>query len=487
MKQTIAPAVVVCFLVLAFGFEVVASPRSRGRIQPSVSAWDQPFGATAEDRGDVFQRLRGTPPAGPALLPKPLENLDERQLVLCLTQHAWGYFRDLVDKETHLPLDRIDLSPTPRAAPRTSMTNIAMYITSTVGAMDLGIISAQEGRQRLEDVLQALVRLPQWRGLPYEWVRTDTLEPEEPKIVSAVSCGWLACALIVAEKVLDGEAQVRCRTLFANMDFRALYDAEKGLLFGHYNATQNKLSDYHNGVVMSETRIASVIAIGKGDVPPQHWFRMFRVLPAHQKNTAGKMHHYQGVPVFEGCFEFAGIRLVPSWGGSLFEFTMPSLFVAERQWAPHSFGENGRRAVLAQRAWAQEKGYPVWGFSPCATPSGMGYDVFGVPALGMNGYPEKGVVTPHASFLALEYSPAAAVENLKNLIQRFEMMGPYGPYDAVEVRSGAVARTYLALDVGMSIIAATNFLRDGAIQKRFHQDAVAKRLEPLLREERFEF
>ena len=92
-----------------------------------------------------------------------------------------------------------------------------------------------------------------------------------------------------------------------------------------------------------------------------------------------------------------------------------------------------------------EAGYGFWGFSPSNTPEG-GYGVYGVDGAGMdpNGKPsnegntlvdhgfagcpdrpakpdplptdyKNGVVTPHASFLALRYAPGAARDNLRRL------------------------------------------------------------------------
>lgn len=113
---------------------------------------------------------------------------------------------------------------------------------------------------------------------------------------------------------------------------------------------------------------------------------------------------------------------------------MVTLFVPEDVWAPRSWGINHPLYVRAQIAHGlEEVGYGYWGFSPAASPRG-GYEVYGVKALGTYtlGYfsyeigppvlpplmPHStrfthGVVTPHASFLALRYAPHEAVANLR--------------------------------------------------------------------------
>src|SRR5262249_571175 len=70
---------------------------------------------------------------------------------------------------------------------------------------------------------------------------------------------------------------------------------------------------------------------------------------------------------------------VPSWGGSMFEALMPTLVLDEPRWAAGSLGPNDVSHAAIQRRWAgEELGLPVWGMSPCATPSHDGYGEYGV-------------------------------------------------------------------------------------------------------------
>ena len=41
-------------------------------------------------------------------------------------------------------------------------------------------------------------------------------------------------------------------------------------------------SQYHYGLLYTEARVLSLIAIGKGDVPEAHWFRLERTLPPEE-------------------------------------------------------------------------------------------------------------------------------------------------------------------------------------------------------------
>jgi hypothetical protein len=193
----------------------------------------------------------------------------------------------------------------------------------------------------------------------------------------------------------------------------------------------------------------------------------------------------RGYTFFGGWYEWGGVRYVPSWGGSTFEALMPTLVLDERRHALASLGANDAAQATVQRRYALETlGYPVWGMSPSATPSGVGYGEYGVRMLGSLGYP-PGAVTPHASALALAVTPVEAVANLRRLAERYDIYGDFGLYDAVDPQSGVVAHAYLTLDQSMILIAAVNYLMDGVVQRRFAADPIVANVLPLLTAEQF--
>jgi hypothetical protein len=178
---------------------------------------------------------------------------------------------------------------------------------------------------------------------------------------------------------------------------------------------------------------------------------------------------------------------VPSWGGSLFEFLMPTLVLNEKELAPKSFGLNNKIAVQAHIKFAREKGYPVWGISPCSTPDGRygGYSEFGVAQIGTKGYKDEGIITPHVSFLALDALPEEAIKNIRKLLKIGYIYGEFGLYDSLNIKTLEVGKKYLMLDQGMVLCAINNFLNQGILKKRFHQDSVGKAIEKLLAIEEF--
>jgi len=395
-----------------------------------------------------------------------------------------------VDKKTHLPVDHIKNDLKPHIGDYTSPTNIGLYLLACIAAHDFKWLKSEEAAERVSATLGTLEKLPRWEGLFFNYYNTTNLQVTN-QFVSSVDNAWLASALVVVRQAFP-ELEERATAILNGMSFRKLFSEEVGQFFVGYDAEKGSFRNNHYGLLSSETRILSYIAIGKGDVDESHWFRLYRTLPPdwdwQKQIPKGEEITILGHKVFEGYYTYHDIPVVPSWGGALFEFLMPTLLIDELRVAPKGLGANGRNAIRAHIQYAvQEKEYPVWGLSPCAVVKGPrgGYEEFGVPDIGSKGYKEGSVVTPHVTFLALPFEPAEAIKNIRAFLSLFPIYGPYGFYDSVDVKKGEVAYQYLALDQGMILIALDNYLNADAITSRFHADKIASKMEPLLAAEEF--
>lgn len=416
---------------------------------------------------------------------------DDRKLLMDIAKRTWGYFRDIIDTKRHLPLDHIELVPEKKIGDYTSPTNIGLYLISVVSAYQLKFIDKEEALDRINGTLEVIEKLPKWQGLLYNFYSTTNLQIGR-RYISSVDNGWFAAGLIITRQAFPEESEKICSKLLKEMDFSALYDKNIGQVCLGYDTEENKLSSYHYGLLVSEARLTSLIAIGKGDIPQEHWFRIYRTLPGEwtwqSQLPQGEWKEYLGNKVLKGYYNYRDIKIVPSWGGSIFEFLMPTLVLKEKELAPDGLGLNDSRAIKGHIDYAlKEKGYPVWGISPSSTVDNSygGYSEFGVTALGSKGYKDDGIITPYASLLAIDFFPRETINNIKQLIKLYNIYGEYGLYDAVDIRTGKVSYRYLSLDQGMILISLNNYLNEGIIRKMFHADEVIKRVEPLLRVEKF--
>jgi hypothetical protein len=420
-------------------------------------------------------------------------------------------YRSITAMTTGLGLtsDKIDVSGPghPVPARQTSPTNIGSGLWSTVAAAGLGVISRADMHRDLSRTVAAVERLERHHGFwlnGYDAYDGSVLTtwpenggPVRP-FLSSVDNAWLITGLRIAAHA-DPALHPRIARLLADADWSYYYTpydpadpaGRPGQLRGGFWTDNGEPTGHHYGALNTEPRMASYLGIADGSLPAEHYWHLYRtMLPEWEQEQApgGWYATIDGFQVWQGHYTHRGRKLVPTWGGSTFEALMVPLFVPEPEWAPHSWGTTHRRYVRSQieHGLVEEK-YGYWGFSPANIPEG-GYREYGVDAIGQqtDGYYSLGVVTPHASFLALPFARGEAVANLRALARDFGAYDEeYGFRDSVNVTTGRVSDFVLALDQGMIAAAIAQQLRPGLLQQPFRTGGFASRLRPLLSRERF--
>ena len=455
-------------------------------VPPKKKAWEASFGGEAAARPHIRARLAGWPER--VLAPRPHRDVTDREFIMGLARDTWRGLSSFVDRDHRLPVDNVRLGAAPRVGDYTNITTVGLRMVAIVAARELALVSEAEALSELRGLLATLDRLETHAGFFFNYYDTTSLE-RSSNFVSFVDSSWLTAGLMVVRATFP-ELRATTTRLIDAQDYRFFYDPTAQRMSHGYYVHRASRSVYHYGVLYAESRLGSLIAIGKGDVPEAHWFRMVRTFPpACRWQTGRPVGHWpkavRGYVFYGGWYEWGGVRFVPSWGGSAFEALMPTLVLDEPRHAAVNLGANDRAHASVQRRYALETlGYPVWGMSPSAMPTGTDYGEYGVRVLGSLGYP-PGAVTPHASALALAVTPAEAVANLRRLAERYDIYGDFGFYDAVDPVSGAVTHAYLSLDQSMILIAAANYLRDGVVQRRFAADPIVTNVLPLLSAEHF--
>jgi cyclic beta-1,2-glucan synthetase len=251
------------------------------------------------------------------------------------------------------------------------------------------------------------------------------------------------------------------------MKMRLLYDANRRL-FGVGYAVGGPLEfNSHYDLLASECRLASLVAIAKGEVPVEHWHAMARPLASSH-----------------------GGRTLLSWSGTMFEYLMPLLFT--RSFSNSLLDHACRDAIGQQIAYGHEKGVP-WGVSEAAYSALDAnqiyqYKAFGVPNLALKpGLEDDLVVSPYSSMLALVVDSEGALDNLRRLAG-YDLDGPMGFYESIDFsrensrdgKPGIVIYTYMAHHQGMSLLALDAALNHDAMRHRFHRDVRIRAVESLL-------
>jgi cyclic beta-1,2-glucan synthetase len=253
------------------------------------------------------------------------------------------------------------------------------------------------------------------------------------------------------------------------MDFHFLFNERRQVFHIGYNAATENLDESYYDLLASEARIASLVAIAKGNVPHSHWLHLGR--PVTKVN---------------------GKQVLLSWSGTMFEYLMPVLFA--KNYAGTFLSDSCFAALEAQIDYGHRKHVP-WGVSESgyfAFDASLNYQyrAFGVPELGYKrDLPDDMVVASYASVLGLSLQPQAVLRNLAHL-QDLNMLGRFGLYEALDYTQArlpagqkhAIVLSYMAHHQGMILLAACNALLQDVMVQRFHADENIQSIELLLQE-----
>jgi cyclic beta-1,2-glucan synthetase len=261
----------------------------------------------------------------------------------------------------------------------------------------------------------------------------------------------------------------RARAIAMAMQFGFLVEPERQLLTIGYRVADRAQDPSCYDLLASEARLASFVAIAKGDLPVRHWFRLGRSLTRVDGGSA-----------------------LVSWSGSMFEYLMPVLVMREPEGSV--LGETSRMIVERQIEYGSERNLP-WGVSESAFNARdreftYQYSSFGVPGLGLQrGLGDEAVVAPYATGLAAMIDPKAAIRNFEHL-QKLGGRGQFGWYEALDfsplrLPEGVAVvpvRAFMAHHQGMILVAIANVLKDGMFRTCFHSNSVIQATELLLQE-----
>ncbi len=192
---------------------------------------------------------------------------------------------------------------------------------------------------------------------------------------------------------------------------RFLYDAGRRL-FGSATRWAGRSSSPAITICSpANARLASLVAIAKGDVPVEHWFALGRPLvsTAHGQDAAFLERHDVRIPdaaaVHANLHEFAARSCVPR-GGATADRLRPR---KRRAWG---ISESAYSALDANQIYQ--------------------YRAFGVPALALKpGLEDDLVVAPYATMLALTVDPVTPSRTCGGCAD-LDLDGPMGFYESID-------------------------------------------------------
>jgi cyclic beta-1,2-glucan synthetase len=292
-----------------------------------------------------------------------------------------------------------------------------------------------------------------------------SLPPDSPLAASAASLRSLlsdAAQRLTQLKTDIATIAAKAECCADAMQYGFFFVESRQLLSIGYDGGTGELHSACYDLLASEARIASFIAVTKGDIPQQSWFRLDR---------SHVLVH--------------GHPALLSWTGTMFEYMMPSLWM--RTFPNTLIARSLESAVRIQRDHVRNIpwGISESGFAKMDPLGRYAYQAWGIPALALKYGAEDGpVISPYSSFLALSILRKEAITNLRRMAG-MNWMGNYGFYEAADYTEGKqpeLVRSWMAHHQGMCLLAVTNLLKDNLIQHWFHGTPRVRAAELLLHE-----
>ena len=290
-----------------------------------------------------------------------------------------------------------------------------------------------------------------------------------PDTMSVVSLATQLRSLLVAaqDKLLKLQADITSIAAEAERhaeatDYSFLLEESRQLLSIGYDGVSDKLNSACYDLLASEARIATFLAVAKGDIPQRSWFRLDR------SHTLVR-----------------GRAALLSWTGTMFEYMMPALWM--RTFPDTLITRSLESVAHIQRSYLREIpwGISESGWAKVDNIGRYGYQAWGIPSLALKYGAEDGpVISPYSTFLAMPFLRDEALANLHRMVQ-LGWSGPYGFYEAADYTEGSqprLVRSWMAHHQGMSLLAITNLLHENIIQHWFHSNPIVRAAELLLHE-----
>ena len=402
------------------------------------------------------------------LHPKEKLSKKEEEEIKRLAKTTWKFFEDFMTEENnYLIMDNYQVNREIKEDVKTSPTNIGLSMMACISAYELEFITLEQSINKLKGVIETIERLEKWNGHLYNWYNVKTLDRMHPPFISTVDSGNIAASLFVVQEFLkqnnEENLHNRVDNLIKQMNFRHLYNKAEGVFSIGYNVFEEKLETYNYNKFASESRLASYIAIVKGDIKNEHWFAMDKTLTTLDRKKG-----------------------LLSWSGTSFEYFMPLVWM--KTYPNTLLDESYYFAHYCQKKYMNEiDPHLPWGISESAynlldDSLNYKYKAFGTPYLKLKeATEERVVISPYSSVLAMIKFPKDVYNNLQKY-KSLEMYGEYGLYESYDCEDDIPIYAYFSHHQGMIFCSLANYLTSNSLQEYFHSDVRVQSFDVLTKE-----
>ena len=396
-----------------------------------------------------------------------------------LSHRSFRYFWEQCDAGTGIARGRARFDGAEYPAERRdvgSTGDTGFAITAMCIGAERKWVTREQARERVRATLRAYAEGPvrNEHGWFYHWVNVRTGERtgatfdsaqmavpagknlKRPKSeVSVSDSTWLVAGALTAKQYFhdDPEIPKLASKIYERVDYRWMRNGHPTLLAHGWMPEDGFLTARYEKYCQLAAMYLLGIASPTLALPPESWYA------------------WERDPMEYAAFHYVGKSLLWTYQYPFAWFDLRNR--REARGSRLDYFENSATATRAYRAFCLDNGSSenLWGVT--SSMSKTGYKAWGGPPKrgGMDGS-----VVPCASAGSLMFTPEICLAALHAMKDGFgdKILGRYGFADAFHPASGWVAEDVIALDVGITLLAAEN-LRTGSVWKWFMANPESQR------------
>lgn len=373
-----------------------------------------------------------------------LLSLDDTGLLDAVAHETFDFFWYEANPENGLIKDR----STPDSA--SSIAAVGFGLAAIPVAVDRGWITEAQGYERALMTLKTFAEggVMGEHGFFFHFVDMQTGERVWSSEVSSIDTTLFIAGALTAGAYFEGtEVETLAAQLYEQIDWQWM--AASGIMpsmgwkpdIGFLSATWDHFD---------ESLLLYVLAIGSPThpIPVEAWDRWKRPV-----NTQGEFIYLPAEPLF------------------VYQYPLAWLDLRDKEDAYANYFNNTLRACERNREFSFDNadtfatyGDGVWGISASDGPRGY-------RAYGANGGNHDGTVAPYASIACLPFTPEAAVESMRAMLEQYgsRVWREYGFVSAINAEEDWYSTEHIGIDQGDMLLMIANY-QDGFVWDLFMQN-----------------
>jgi hypothetical protein len=318
-------------------------------------------------------------------------------------------------------------------------------LTAIPIGVERGWISQEEGYDRANRTLDTLLQMEHEHGFFYHFVNIDTGKREWKSEVSSIDTGLLMNGVLTVGEYFGGEVLEKSKQLYERVEWSWFVDPNKKQFYMAYYPEKGFQGHWD---FYAEQLMLYILGAGSPTDP------------------IGK-DVYDGFIRHKASYEDSE-PFIHSWFGSIFTYQYSHAWIDFRNlidgdgvnWFENSViaSKASRQFAIDQKDRFKSLNENSWGITACDTPKGYN-GLLGSPPSGYDNtaHQVEGTVAPAGAIGSIVFTPEESVQALKHYLTIPDLVGDYGLKDAFNLDANWVARDYIGIDKGITLLMISNY------------------------------